>query len=74
MPVYEYQFPHCGNEFELLRSFAQAEAPAPCPRCGQPAKRVLSNFAYGFPYGLKLSSAKPLRAPHQAVVGRGRRN
>lgn len=63
MPLYEYQCPKCGNVFELIRLFAQAEAPAPCPTCGGSAKRLFSNFAFGYSYGLRLSADKPLRAP-----------
>lgn len=63
MPLYEYQCPKCGNVFELIRSFAQAEAPSPCPKCGGSAKRVFSNFAFGYSYGLHVPSEKALRAP-----------
>lgn len=40
MPIYEYQCPDCGNDFELMQKIG-AEAPA-CGRCGgtQVAKKV----------------------------------
>jgi putative FmdB family regulatory protein len=34
MPIYEYQCPDCGNEFEVMQKIG-AEAPA-CTRCGEP--------------------------------------
>ena len=67
MPIYEFQCPKCGKEFELMRSFTQAETPAICPFCGGVGKRLVSTFAYGFSYGLKLSSANPLRASVKIV-------
>ncbi len=67
MPIYEFQCPKCGKEFELMRSFSQAETPAICPKCGGVGKRLISSFAYGYSYGLKLSSAKPMRASVKIV-------
>ncbi len=45
MPIYEYVCSTCGLKFELLRSFNQANAGAPCPRCKNSAVRKLSTFA-----------------------------
>ncbi|TET14993.1 MAG: zinc ribbon domain-containing protein [Dehalococcoidia bacterium] len=45
MPLYEYLCPECGLEFELLRPMSQVNEGAPCPRCNNGARRVLSTFA-----------------------------
>ncbi len=45
MPVYEYCCAGCGSKFELLRPMSQVNEEAPCPRCNNGARRVLSNFA-----------------------------
>lgn len=43
MPLYEYYCPHCDCTFDKLRSFSQADAPAPCPECGgEDTKRAIS--------------------------------
>ncbi len=43
MPLYEYRCEACRIKFDLLRSFADADAPARCPQCGgQDTKRELS--------------------------------
>jgi putative FmdB family regulatory protein len=33
MPIYEYTCKECGNRFETLRSFKDADAPIPCLSC-----------------------------------------
>jgi putative FmdB family regulatory protein len=53
VPVYAFTCAACG-EFELMRKAADAGAPAACPGCGTPARRVFS------PPGLALL-ARPLR-------------
>jgi len=44
MPIYEYICPGCDLKFELLRRLSQADDGAPCPRCQNTAKRILSTF------------------------------
>jgi putative FmdB family regulatory protein len=44
MALYEYRCPECTDEFELMRSMSEADAPAECPECGEPAGRVPSSF------------------------------
>ena len=45
MPIYEYICQECKHEFELLRPMAQADAGAPCVKCGSSLlKRKLSVF------------------------------
>lgn len=44
MPVYEYECAKCKKKFEkLCKSFASANDPAECPKCGnKKAQRVMS--------------------------------
>jgi len=46
MPKYDYACPTCEAEFEIKRSFADADKPALCPTCGEPAERKLTLFGY----------------------------
>ena len=46
MPIYEYLCPDCDLKFELLRRQSQASEAAPCPRCHNGAKRMLSACAF----------------------------
>lgn len=39
MPTYGFECARCGG-FDLVRPMAQADAPAPCPDCGEPGRRV----------------------------------
>jgi len=41
MPIYEYECRAHGL-FEELRSLHERQLPAPCPRCGTDARRVIS--------------------------------
>jgi putative FmdB family regulatory protein len=34
MPFYEYHCPDCREDFEELRTLADRDQPAPCPKCG----------------------------------------
>lgn len=44
MPLYEYVCPSCHARFDKLQPM-NASSEAPCPDCGQTAKRALSLFA-----------------------------
>ena len=58
MPVYEYICNECNNKFEQLRPLSQAEKEASCPKCHQPAKRIMSVVAV---YSMAASGiAKPV--------------
>jgi putative FmdB family regulatory protein len=39
VPTYGYDCARCGP-FDLVRPMAQASAPAACPQCGDPGRRV----------------------------------
>ena len=66
MPIYEYYCYECANEFQLLRTFAQADEAAPCPTCGKGSERQLSTFSFksnSFTAPrLKHTNTKPLRS------------
>jgi putative FmdB family regulatory protein len=53
MPIYAFRCPGCGP-FDVMRTMAEAGAPARCPECGSEARRVFS------PPGLALL-ATPVR-------------
>jgi putative FmdB family regulatory protein len=40
MPTYDYACDECGAMFELERPMTEASAPAPCPVCAHPGRRV----------------------------------
>lgn len=46
MPLYEYHCERCGERFEDLRPAAEREESA-CPKCGAPARKLVSGFAFG---------------------------
>ncbi len=46
MPIYEYYCADCSSDFEVMRSVSQSGNPVDCEKCGKPAQRQLSNFAF----------------------------
>ncbi len=66
MPIYEYYCAECGSEFDLMRSVSQADDPAPCQGCGNPARRQLTTFSFKSDTftapRLKRSTQRPLRS------------
>jgi len=65
MPIYEYYCADCSSDFEVMRSVSQSGNPVDCEKCGKPAQRQLSNFAFKsntftFPK-FKASLEKPMR-------------
>ncbi|MBI2857033.1 MAG: zinc ribbon domain-containing protein [Chloroflexi bacterium] len=63
MAIYEYFCPGCNREFEVMRSMKDADAPARCPVCQGPGKKLVSVFgssaAGGF--GVKVPEKGPYR-------------
>jgi len=48
MPLYEYECDECGQGFELLVGFSQADKAKKCPGCGgEKTHRKVSSFAMG---------------------------
>jgi len=45
MPIYEYLCTKCTLEFELRRSFSEADKPVTCPKCNAKAQKLVSGFA-----------------------------
>ena len=57
MPIYEYICLDCKKEYEILRSFNEAEKPVDCDECnGENVKRKLSVF-YAQSGGSTISGA-----------------
>ena len=44
MPIYEYRCEGCGEQFERLSSWSEADGQS-CTRCAEPAQRLISSFA-----------------------------
>ena len=45
MPLYEYHCTECGQRFELLRRFQDADRDVVCPQCqSQQVERQISSF------------------------------
>ncbi len=42
MPIYEFECTRKRHRFELFRSRSKAGAPARCPDCGSPARRLFT--------------------------------
>jgi putative FmdB family regulatory protein len=46
MPLYEYECRDCGDRFEKMLSFSQADQSQECPSCGSPeSQRHISIFS-----------------------------
>ncbi len=41
MPLYEHYCERCDKVFEALRSLHDSDQPAPCPKCGGNADRIM---------------------------------
>ena len=66
MPIYEYVCDECGQGFELLVGFSQADNAQKCPDCGgEETHRKLSSFAMGgsSSIGSAALPAAPARSP-----------
>jgi len=42
MPIYDFKCEACDHKFDLMLMFTEFDDPQICPKCGQPAKRLLS--------------------------------
>ena len=46
MPLYEYQCNTCGEEFEKMVRFSEADSSPACPACqGMDTRKIISAFA-----------------------------
>lgn len=50
MPIYEYLCPKCGDVFEEWDKSVDDDV-APCPKCGETSKRIISNTAFALKGG-----------------------
>lgn len=44
MPIYPFACDACGAEFEVTRKISAMRDPAPCPACGEGARRVFTGL------------------------------
>jgi putative FmdB family regulatory protein len=58
VPLYDFRCRTCGDTFELRRSMAEADAPAPCPEGHHDTVKLLPLIADG-----GRASAAAARAP-----------
>ncbi len=66
MPRYEYACQACDLTFEAVRSFADADVPAHCPMCDNPARKMISMPMATFTRG--AASAQPSPAPASSAA------
>lgn len=43
MPLYDYECPECGNEFDLFVPLASYKLKPYCPKCGSESKKILTH-------------------------------
>ena len=46
MPIYEYQCPKCQRVFEEWVKASEAHGQEPCPECGTPSSRIISQTSF----------------------------
>ena len=63
MPLYEYRCPKCGTEFELMRRMGEMNNPAPCPKCGVVAERLVSAAASKVGFYVRAPAKSAFRKP-----------
>lgn len=75
MPIYEYQCPKCQHVFEEWVKASDAHGQEPCPRCGTPSPRIMSQTSfvlkgggwyvsdYGYRKGISEEGAAASSAP-----------
>lgn len=72
MPIYEYACPGCRHTFEEWLKSDDAAATLPCPQCGEPSPRILSNTSFilkgGGWYVTEYGSHKNAEEQHRADV------
>ncbi|MBI4331564.1 MAG: zinc ribbon domain-containing protein [Chloroflexi bacterium] len=61
MPIYEFYCPRCHAQFELTRPFSQSDQPAPCPKCGGEARKLVSACAANADYRVRVPEKQPFR-------------
>lgn len=46
MPIYEYQCPKCRHTFEEWVKASASHEQEPCPKCGEPSPRIMSQTSF----------------------------
>ena len=46
MPIYEYQCPKCQHTFEEWVKASESHGQEPCPKCGEPSSRIMSQTSF----------------------------
>jgi putative FmdB family regulatory protein len=46
MPIYEYQCPKCQHTFEEWVKASESHGQEPCPKCGEPSPRIMSQTSF----------------------------
>jgi putative FmdB family regulatory protein len=67
MPIYEYWCRDCSSGFDKLQPIGASSAEAECPRCGAPAKKMLSLVAAVSRHD--SSAPSEARSPYQSSSG-----
>lgn len=57
MPIYEYRCGKCGQKFELIRSFSEADAVCECPGCHSTDNKRQLSKVNAFSDGTSLSGS-----------------
>ncbi|MCD6425410.1 MAG: zinc ribbon domain-containing protein [Anaerolineales bacterium] len=65
MPIYEYQCPSCGEIFDKLMRFSEADQVPVCPHCGEKEtqKKITAGAVIGASSGGRNSSVSSAPAP-----------
>lgn len=83
MPIYEYQCPKCQRVFEEWVKASDAHGQEPCPDCGTPSPRIISQTSfvlkgggwyvsdYGYSKGISEDGGAPAGSASDASAGRG---
>ena len=83
MPIYEYQCPKCQRVFEEWVKASEAHGQEPCPHCGTPSSRIISQTSfvlkgggwyvsdYGYRKGIKEEGASSSPTGSPAAGGDG---
>ncbi len=77
MPIYEYNCPNCGNNFEEWLKVSECEEPQPCPNCKSQSHRIVSQTSfvlkgegwYVTEYGKNSASSKKSDAHSSPQIG-----
>jgi putative FmdB family regulatory protein len=65
MPLYEYHCNYCGEDFDKIVSFSEADHLPECPACGQSdtRKKISAGAVIGTSSGGSSSASAPAAAP-----------